>query len=43
MFYGMLQSPDFAAKGIELVADEIKLVAEGKGFCIFLCFFQETY
>ena len=39
-----MQSPEYAAKGIELVADEMKAVAEGKGFCKFtspfLCCFQ---
>lgn len=27
-----MQSPEFAAEGIELAADEMKAVAEGKGF-----------
>lgn len=30
-----MQSPEYAAKGIELVADEMKAVAEGKGFVKF--------
>lgn len=41
-----LQSPEYAAKGIELVADEMKAVAEGKGFVIFapsFCIFNHLF